>query len=130
MNKITFYSIKSILEHILQDELSFSERRIKDKIKDMKDETSRNSIMLTELSLTTDNVIKNISNNKEIKYIIKDIEFKFVCYGGLIDNIPKDSIVCCSSKFSLTFENEGCITKVCRNKDFQIFINLVCLVEN
>ena len=130
MNKITFYSIKSILEHILQDELSSSERRIKDKIKDMKDETSRNSIMLTELSLTTDNVIKSISNNKEIKYIIKDIEVKFVCYGGLIDNIPKDSIVCCSSKFSLTFENEGCITKVCRNKDFQIFINLVCLVEN
>ena len=130
MNKITFYSIKSILEHIVQDELSSSERRIKDKIKDMKDETSRNSIMLTELSLTTDNVIKSISNNKEIKYIIKDIEFKFVCYGGLIDNIPKDSIVCCSSKFSLTFENEGCITKVCSNKDFQIFINLVCLVEN
>ena len=47
MNKITFYSIKSILEHIVQDELSFSERRIKDKIRDIKDETNRNTIMLT-----------------------------------------------------------------------------------
>lgn len=130
MNKITFYSIKSILEHIVQNELSNSERRIKEKIKELKDETSRNSIMETELYITIDNVIQNISNNKEIKYIIKDIEFKFVCYGGLFDKIPEKNIICCSSKLSITIEKEGCITKVCRNKDFQMFINLVCLVEN
>ena len=134
--KINFYSIAHILETIVESQLLQVEKFMLEKVDEIKNdihktynENNNIKILTSIVKSDVNELVKRIGENEEINNIIKSTEFKYVCYSGLIMKKDGEDSISCVSKMNITI-NDGSITKVVRNKEFQLFYNLVCVVEN
>lgn len=136
VKKIDFYLIAHILETIVENQLLEVEKYMMEKIDEINNndlerynEVNKEEVLTSIVKNNVNELVKKLDENEEINQIIKDTELKFVCYSGLIMNKMSDGRVSCVSKMSINI-NDGSITKVVRNQEFQLFYNLVCIVEN
>lgn len=134
--KINFYSIAHILETIVESQLLRVEKFMLEKVDEIKNdihktynENNNIKILTSIVKSDVNELVKRIGENEEINNIIKSTEFKYVCYSGLIMKKVGEDSISCVSKMNITI-NDGSITKIVRNKEFQLFYNLVCVVEN